>query len=166
MNEALFEAAAQTTGIRLTEIMYNPAGGRDYEFIELKNVGSRPFALAHCYFEGVSFVFPVNTPPLAPDETIVLVSNAVAFSERYSDIPVRGVYDKQLSNTGETISLKDWQNKVIASVTYDDKNGWPISPDGLGDSLVFMNRAGDPNDPNNWRASTNINGSPGVDEIN
>ena len=32
-------AVAILNGLRITEIMYNPAGGNNYEFIELTNVG-------------------------------------------------------------------------------------------------------------------------------
>ena len=50
---------------------------------------------------------------------------------------------------------------MIVTVAYDDENGWPLSADGWGDSLVLATPDGDPNDPRNWRASTKINGSPG-----
>jgi hypothetical protein len=57
--------------------------------------------------------------------------------------------------------LKDLDGELLISVTYDDDNGWPLSPDGRGDSLVLHNPAGDPDDPKNWRASLELYGSPG-----
>ena len=93
----------------------------------------------------------------------MLVRNPTAFAERYSGVTIGGIYQGQLSNRGETITLQDVEGKVIASVTYDDENGWPLSPDGWGDSLVFIDLDGDPNAPKNWRASPKLNGSPGAD---
>ena len=40
----------------------------------------------------------------------------------------------------------------------------PLSPDGLGDSLVFQHWQGDPDTPLNWRASSSIHGTPGTGE--
>jgi hypothetical protein len=52
----------------------------------------------------------------------------------------------------------------MVSLEYDDEDGWPASPDGRGDSLVLIDQNREPNNPKNWRASTNLNGSPGADE--
>jgi len=154
-------ATSLDLGLRITEIMYNPAGGGDYEFIELENVGETRLELANAFFEGIQYTFPVNTLPLAPGDFVVLVRNLDAFSERYPGVAVDGVYRGQLSNKGEQITLIGAAGSVITSVTYDDENGWPLSPDGLGDSLVLDNRAGDPDNPLNWRASVELYGSPG-----
>jgi hypothetical protein len=45
-------------------------------------------------------------------------------------------------------------------VEYDDDPPWPLSPDGLGYSLVLAEFAGNPDDPGTWRASSQVNGSP------
>ncbi len=164
LNEVTFRVVGEDKRLRLTEIMYNPIGGGDYEFIELKNTGRDQVYLSNMFFEGILFTFPPGTPPLAPGEFVVLVRNRAAFAERYPDVSINGVYDRQLSNKGEQITLKDARGNVIVSVKYDDENGWPISPDGRGDSLVFVVLDGDPNDPKNWRASVNLHGSPGADE--
>jgi hypothetical protein len=62
------------------------------------------------------------------------------------------------------LALKDSQGQVVTSVAYDDENGWPISADDRGDSLVLAESQGDPNDPKSWQASTNLYGSPGADD--
>jgi hypothetical protein len=54
---------------------------------------------------------------------------------------------------------------VIASVQYDDENGWPLSADGWGDSLVLVTPDTDPGDPRNWTASALVSGSPGKFEV-
>jgi hypothetical protein len=53
---------------------------------------------------------------------------------------------------------------MVISVAYDDENGWPVSADGQGDSLVLIDLMTDPYDPKNWRASVQVNGSPGADD--
>jgi hypothetical protein len=155
-------AVSLDLGLRITEIMYNPVGGGDYEFIELQNVGETRLNLANAFFEGIKYTFPATTLPLAPGDFVVLVRNLEAFTERYPGVAVDGVYRGQLSNKGEEITLKDAAGNVVTSVTYDDENGWPISPDGLGDSLVLDHLAGDPDNPLNWRASIELYGSPGT----
>jgi hypothetical protein len=54
-----FTIAEQTLGIplRITEIMYNPAGGSLHEFIELQNTSAAGFDLSGMYFDGISFMF-------------------------------------------------------------------------------------------------------------
>lgn len=94
----------------------------------------------------------------------MLVRNPAAFAERYPGVPIGGVYEGQLSNKGETLSLKDTAGTTLFSVDYDDENGWPLSPDGHGDSLVLVNLDQNPNNPANWQASARANGSPGADE--
>jgi hypothetical protein len=164
LNEATFRVVEQDRQLRITEIMYNPVGSDDYEFIELKNTGDDKVNLSNMTFEGILFTFFPNTRPLAPGEFLVLVRNRQAFAERYPEVSIRGQYGGQLSNKGEQITLKDGRGQVVVSVKYDDENGWPISPDNRGDSLVLIKPDGDPNDPQNWQASANLNGSPGADE--
>jgi hypothetical protein len=165
LQQADFNVVEQDYKLRLTEVMYNPLEGDDYEFIELKNMGHNFIALAiAAVSEGVTFIFPTDTLPLAPGQTAVLVSNAAAFARRYPGVPISGVYDGHLSNKGEKIVLLDANGTVMLEFTYNDDSGWPISADGHGDSLVLANTSGNPNDPKNWRASIQLGGSPGTDE--
>jgi hypothetical protein len=164
LNEATFVVVAQEAGLRITEIMYNPLGGNDYEFVELKNVGQAEVELANLSFEGIEFTFPPTTLPLKANEVVVLANNADAFAERYPQVSLGGVYQGQLSNSGEWLAIKDIAGNVITAVEYEDDQSWPISPDGRGDALVLADLEGDPNNPKSWRASSQLHGSPGVDE--
>jgi hypothetical protein len=165
LHEATFRMSAVESKLAITEIMYNPLGGNRYEFIELKNIGDTEISLGNMYFDqGINVAFPPAFPLLVPGEFTVLVRDPASFAERYPNVPVAGTYRGKLSNQGETITLKDQAGNTVVSVSYDDENGWPISADGRGDSLVLVNPAGDPHDPRNWRASANIHGSPGSDE--
>lgn len=164
LHEATFRVSDYEGPLRITEIMYNPLGGAEYEFIELKNLGDIELDLSHMSFEGITFSFPVGTV-LPAGEFMVLVRNPAAFSERYPTVSIGGTYQGKLSNGGEEIVLKDSQGRVFISIPYDDENGWPVSPDGRGDSLVFVNLGGDPYDPRNWRASPDLYGAPGADDL-
>jgi hypothetical protein len=163
LNEITFEVETPEPTLSITEIMYNPPDGGDYEFIELKNTGGGQFDLSNMSFEGIIYIFPPGTL-LEAGEMIVLVRNPTAFARRYPGVGIDGVYDGQLSNKGEQVALKDADGRTIVSVKYDDENGWPLSPDGRADSLVVVDPDSDLNDPNNWRASANPYGSPGADE--
>ena len=64
------------------------------------------------------------------------------------------MYTGNLSNGGETITLKDAGAVVIDTVAYGEVDPWPTTPDGLGPSLELIDPMLDNNDPLNWAAST------------
>lgn len=166
LNEGTFKVAEQKSKVVISEIMYNPLGGNDYEFIELMNAGESELNLTGLYIEdGITYTFPPGLAPLAPGEWVVLARNPAAFAERYPGIRVIGAYQGKLANEGEKITLRDATGQILAAINYDDENGWPLSPDGRGDSLVLVVPTGDPDDPQNWRASANPNGSPSADDL-
>jgi hypothetical protein len=164
LTEADFIVVERESELHLTEIMYNPPAGNEYEFIELKNNGDSDFELANSFFEGIDYSFPPGTPPLPPGGFVVLASNPAALAKRYPDVSIGGAYDGQLSNAGEKISLRGPEGTVLISVEFDDESGWPVSPDGRGDSLVLIDFEGDPNHAKSWRASADLHGSPGEDD--
>jgi hypothetical protein len=127
-------------------------------------VGQAEVELANLSFEGIEFTFPPTTLPLEANEIIVLANNADAFAERYPHVPLGGVYQGQLSNSGERLAIEDVAGNIITVVEYGDDESWPISPDGRGDALVLVDLAGDPNNPKSWQASSQLYGSPGRDE--
>jgi hypothetical protein len=165
LHEATFHMGSIQPQPQITEVMYNPPEGDDYEFIELKNGGQADLDLSNLTFEGINFTFPPKSEPLRPGQSIVLVHNALAFAARYPEVTISGIYQGRLSNKGETLTLKDTTGNLLLSLTYDDENGWPVSPDGRGDSLVLVEPQGDPNAPKSWRASGQQGGSPGKDEV-
>jgi hypothetical protein len=157
-------------GLQITEIHYNPLGtdgvlGGEYEFIELKNSGITPINLTTAAFiDGIKFNFN-NETILEPGKFIVLASNSAAFNQRYGFLPF-GEYEGQLDNKGENIRLVSAVGDTIITVSYNDKEPWPTSPDGLGFSLVpaVKTIAADWSYGINWRASSMLNGSPNADD--
>ena len=165
LNRATFYTRDLRDALRVTEIMYHPAGG-GAEFIELHNVGSNPEDISGVYFsEGIEFTFPANTI-LQPGEYVVLVSSEDEsdFASQYPGVAIGGLYELRLSNGGEAVEVSDANGGVLISFTYDDDAPWPIETDGLGYSLVRVDLEGDPNDPASWSASRQVGGSPGEPE--
>jgi hypothetical protein len=162
LNEAQFQVAELGLPVRITEIMYNPAGGSTYEFIELQNLGAAPADLSRASFVGIDYIFPDGTV-LAPGAVMVLIPdlNPGAFLARYPGVQIAGLYKNSLANSGERIVLADAFGRTITSVEYKNSEPWPPLADGRGYSLELIDARGNPNDPANWRASADYGGSPG-----
>ena len=125
--------------MRFSELMYNPLGGDAYEFIELTNVGGLDIDLASAYFKGIDLQFD-RFVKLPAGQSIVISPDFAAYRERYPTAPLRAIYAGSLSNRGETVTLYAADGAVLASVTYDDEAGWPLTADGDGDSLELLAR--------------------------
>ena len=162
--------------LRITELMYNPAGAPeaegtnsdDFEFVELKNIGVEVLDLHFVSFtEGVIFDFEdSDVTLLGPGEFVLVVKSRTAFALRYglglSD-RIAGEYSGRLSNGGEAIRLVDSWNGTILEFEYSDD--WFDLTDGRGHSLVVKDPVGtDPHDwgrQSTWQASAQMDGSPG-----
>ena len=158
--------------LRVTEIMYNPAEGgsfdnEQYEFVELKNIGTTALKLDGVKFtDGISYTFQDGRNlMLAAGACIVIARNQAAFTSRYgSTINLApGTYAGSLDNAGETIRLDDRTSSTILEFAYSDD--WFAATDGQGYSLTIKNPASSDldswNHPGSWRASPQKNGSPG-----
>ncbi len=170
-------AAALVDNLRVSEVMFNPSAGSDYEFVELHN-RSPDLALdlnGVNFTAGIDFTFPSET--IMPPESHLLVvkaSDAVAFRAHYglaTNVPLAGPYSGSLANEGERLELKTGAGGTeIFSFTYGDGRGWPVAATGAGHSLVPLARAdagqatGALDYPGNWRASAFLGGSPGRDD--
>ncbi|MBN1675798.1 MAG: lamin tail domain-containing protein [Kiritimatiellae bacterium] len=166
-HEATFNYTAHYAKIRITEILYNPLGGSDFEFVEIKNTGSAARGLSEMIVKGIRYTFPPGTD-LAPDDIALLVRNEAVFTNRYpgvkGSVAFFDVYPGTLDNGGERISLLDNAGLTVTAVRYNDKAPWPPTADGDGFSLVPTDTEGDQDDPAKWRASNLIGGSPGYDD--
>ena len=168
--------AASPASLIVSEIHYHPADPTpaeqlpdgsltdgDFEFIELKNISAATLDLSGASFvDGIEYSFPVGSL-LAPGATLVLVSNAVAFSRRYSaGVSVFGDYGGQLDNTGDRLELRYPFGAPVLAFTWRDD--WHTPTDGDGYSLVArdQNSAADGNLPASWAISPQLAGSPGA----
>ena len=162
-------SAPYASTLRITELMYHPASGGvagdedNYEFLELKNLGTASLNLSGCTLDGINYTFPPSTT-IAPGGFYVMARNQTAFLNRYPGVKLNGVYTGKLDDGGEKIRLFDPGSNTVVSVEYGDDPPWPVSPDGLSYSLVLANPVNDPDWPDTWRASSNVHGSPGADD--
>jgi hypothetical protein len=156
--------------LRITEIHYHPLAGdtvpdSEFEFIELKNTGSSTLNLDGVHFvDGISFEFPPETS-LGAGAFAVIASNSQQFTERYGFVP-SGEYGGNLDNSGEWIMLASPAGDTLISLLYSDTSPWPEMADGTGPSLVpqLFDPDRDQGQPEGWRASYHVGGSPGRDD--
>ena len=147
--------------LRLTEIMYNPPGGSEYEFVELHN-GGVEVPLGWYRFDGIDYTFDGDAT-IAPGQYIVLASDddPDAFKLRYPGLPVYGWYKGSLSNGGERLTLLDMNWRRVVEVDFSDGGAWPRLADGDGHSLELIDLLADPGAASNWASSAAKAGSPG-----
>jgi CotH protein/lamin tail-like protein/thrombospondin type 3 repeat protein len=162
--------------MKITEIMYNPIGGEDGEFLELWNNSARSISIAGWSVEGLgttttegihlTYKFPAGTT-VAPDEVIILAKNPTQFATIYGDRGrVFGPYPGNLDNSGEPLRLKDAGPGYPATVDYvhyRTQSPWPALADGMGYSLELFDVETnlDNDQPESWRRSLALGGSPG-----
>jgi len=171
-------SAGVINNIRVTELMYNPANAdiadgelavdnENFEFIELKNIGSETVNLGRIKFtNGIDFTFP--NFELSAGEYVVVVQDRDAFETRYGlAVNIAGEYTGRLNNGGERIRLENGYDQTILDFNY--KDDWYEVTDGQGFSLTIIDPANpDPNSwgqKESWRASVFIGGSPCWDDV-
>ena len=144
----------------ISEIHYNPPSADDLEeFVEILNISTNlTLDLQGIVFtNGLRFAFSGGAVTnLAPGARALLVRNPTAFSAAFGPgLPVAGTFTGSLDNGGEPLKWEDAQGGTIQEFAYNDTHPWPMSPDGLGASLVLINPATrpDPALPSSWRAS-------------
>lgn len=170
LREATFTVPGHAADLNITEIMYRPtrvpdAPNSELEFLEIKNTGATEVDLSGLHFpNGIEYRFP-NGTRLAPGGFFVISENAGHFQTRYANSPAQ-VYRRQLSDDGETLTIRDDSGAVVFRVRYQPGLPWPALANGHGFSPVPVSPDSnpDPDDPPNWRASSAAGGSPGSDD--
>ena len=151
--------------LRLSEIMYNPIGGDNYEYVELLNAGDSAVKLRDAQFDrGITYRF--GNVALASGERIIVAKNRAAFLSRYGTTGIRlaaGQFEGRLKNGGETIALIDGQGNLVFEVDYEDGGAWPGRADGSGSSIEVIDPRFDLNNAANWNSSIRYHGTPGGD---
>jgi hypothetical protein len=188
LTEAFFTVAADpatAANLVISKIHYHPApptpaeitagftSDKDFEYIELMNIGTRTVSLAGLRFvDGIDFTFNSSAvAELAPGQRGVIVNNTAAFTLRNgAGVKILGQFTSgNLSNDGETLALVNAAGADLWRFTYNDGGAWPDSPDGDGPALVLINPGSPPGNagmslPDNWRPSSSTGGSPGSDD--
>lgn len=174
LSEAKFIIDEDLSALKVTELHYHPfdeiidqdtISGREYEFIELKNISNKELNLSGATFvDGIDYEFPKGAV-IRPGEFIIIASNALEFNRRYGFLP-DDEYLGQLDNGGERVTFQNAADKIFFSFRYNDKDPWPEEADGAGYSLVSVRRnpIGNPDNFEYWTLSSSSSGSPGNDD--
>lgn len=158
-----YRQAGPLPKLSIAEVMYNPPGGRDYEFVEIVNYGDVPVDLQGLRVTGtVEFAFSMGSiQTLAPGAVLVIVQDMPRFVTRYDTVgmPIAGAYYGNCDNDKGEIVLLGSVGQEIARAQYD--SDWLSPTDGKGYSLVAKHRARVLRDASDWQRSPNKYGSPG-----
>ncbi len=163
LTRADFTVGAPVVPVKITELMYKPSGGSQYEFVEIQNVGTVDVNIGSYSFDGIEYLFPPNTIISAGQRMVVgSNSNIAQWQARYPSVVPIGYFNGSLDNSGERIALLDSKGRVIDAVNYLPNSGWPTAPSTNGNSLERTDPFGNSDDPTNWHASAASNGTPGL----
>jgi hypothetical protein len=102
---------------------------------------------------------------------MVVVENPVAFASRYPSVTedtIAGEYRGDLTFSGDAIDVVVEGVGTVVSLEYSDGRGWPLAADQSGHSLIPLvmddQSSGQLDYGGNWKASVNVDGSPGAPE--
>lgn len=146
----------------ITEIMYNPpeAGTDSLEFIEILNPSlTATINMSGFYIEDAfSFTFPSGFI-LGTGEYVVIAGDSVIFESAFGVEALQWEGSaNQLSNNGESITLKAPNSTVVDEVTYGASGMWPAGANSQGYSLVLCDPTADNSLAANWTISENNTG--------
>ncbi len=153
--------------LHISEIHYNPHSSQgndsDWEFLELYNPHPYPISLSQWSLSNaieVTFQESDTVPTMGYFtvarnlDSLSMLLPTLAFARQWNS-------GESLNNTGETIEIHAPDGSIVASVAYEDNDGWVSEPDGSGPSLEWM----DPGLPNSaadsWTYSLVPGGTPG-----
>lgn len=160
--------SSRRTPLVISEIMYNPpprSDARNLEFIELYNAGDITENLDGYSLRGdFEYTFPAGTF-ISPKTYLVLAPNP-------SDIKIIYGIDRVLGGSTSTNALGDngslrlhnRHGALLLEVDWQSAGQWPAAADGAGHSLVLARPSYGEDDPQAWRASASLRGSPGRPE--
>ena len=118
-----------TADIRITELMYHPQHAELTpeplleEFIEIYNTGVTAVDLTGAQFtSGVSFTFP--SVSIAPGAYLVIAADPTTFAALHPSVQasdILGPWTGKLSNSSESVRLRDALGNNLDRVTYADE---------------------------------------------
>jgi hypothetical protein len=145
------------------EIMYHPANTNEaqFEWVELHNQMAVDMEISGWYLtNGITYRFAEGT--VVPGGGYIVVASSPAdLIAATGATNVYGPFIGRLANGGDTIELRNNNNRVMDSVSYGVEGEWPVAPDGSGVALAKLNEDLGSALPQNWISSIRIGGTPG-----
>lgn len=150
--------AVSGSQIRITEIMYDPSGNGDREFLEIYNGSDTTANLGGMTLFGVDYTFPSGSV-LPAGQYGVIVRNLSVFRANNPSARIFGQYGGKLRGSGELISIS--KNGVVQTkVSYSYGGPWPSAPKDGGPSLSLIRTSANETQVACWGVSTVNGGTP------
>lgn len=151
-------ATVVTPPLMITRIHYHPETSAqfpvddDLEFIEITNNSDNPVSLNGIYFSSTGFTYQFPPDLELPARAVIqLANNRETFKQKYGYAPY-DEFTRNLSNSGQKLTLADAFGNVIDEVSYSDDAPWP-NADGNGMHLKLVSVSLDNNSGANWIAT-------------
>jgi len=150
--------------IIINEIMYNSPGD-DNEWCEIYNGEDFYVDLEGYYFLDSD---DAHTPLIFPAGYSIAPGQYFTISLELLAAPLFFVPDFEgnalwsLGNSGDNLRLFDPTGQLVSDVNFTDSSPWPTEPDGNGPTLSLLSPMLDNSLPENWAASLEENGTPGM----
>ena len=110
--------------------------------------------------DAIEFTFPAKT--VIPSGEYMVVARSPEALLAAAGVNSLGPFNGRLSNGGETIELRDRNDRTLDVIDYSDGGDWPIAPDGLGASLAKTNPNLTSSQAAHWTSSIVVGGTPGA----
>lgn len=108
------------------EILYHPADGGS-EWIELRNQLAVDLDIsAWSLADGVRYTLP--------EGTVFPAGGLLVIAENPAAVPgALGSWDGRLDNSGETLTLRDRDGRIMDHMSWANQGDWPVAANGFDD---------------------------------
>jgi len=148
--------------VTFNEIMFHPAQNEaEEEWIELHNQFASNIDISGWKIAGgAGFTFPEGTR-IVGNGYLLIASSPQRLRTLTGLTNIFGPFTNRLSNAGEKLELRNNSDRLMDALDYQAADPWPVGPDGSGASLARIKPGISGKNPNNWRSSRNLGGTPG-----
>jgi hypothetical protein len=162
---AWFIGSAVSDPIEVSEIMPNAEASIDGgDWFEIYNKTNVPVNIGGYNISDSSYFNQFQLPydfEIPANGRVVVASDTTLFKSQYPSVTnVVGPLGFNLSNSGETIFIKNHVGAMAEQVTYSTSWPWPLGADGHGRSLEFTGYPASVDNPSDWYSGC-VGGSPG-----
>ncbi len=148
--------------VTFNEIQYHPANDSRLEWIELFNPMAVDVDLSGWRLDaGIRYAFPEGTF-LPARGFLVIAADPPALAAATGYAGAMGPWDGQADNGGELLELRNNAGRLMDAVDYDDREPWPVAPDGSGATLAKRDPEGSSEEAENWTVGNPVGGTPGA----